>query len=104
MHKTDTPEKVASTDQLGQMVKAWYCVYSSGQEFVSLVEYPMNDPNVRECWRLFSMAERDDAVAVEHERCVGIADHVAKICLHPDEIAEAIRTGLIPELGPTTEG
>ena len=94
MSTESTPGALGSNDQLGPLVKAWYCVYCNGQEFVSLVEYPMNDPNVRECWRLFSMAERDAAVVAERERCAKLCIVVAaQLCEIYGDGAECIATG-----------
>ena len=94
MTTESTPGALGSNDHFGPLVKAWYCVYSSGQEFVSTVEYPMNDPNMRECWRIFSMAERDAAVAAERERCAKLCTVVAaQLCDVYGDGAECIATG-----------
>jgi len=78
-----TPAKVRFTDGLGPDVTAWVCEYISGEVFVSLAREPMNDPDVRQAWRLLTMRERDAqvaaAVAAEREKCANLMEHAIEL-------------------------
>lgn len=94
----------------GPRVTAWVCEYISGEVFVSLAANPMNDPDVRAAWRLFTMAERDEFLAAERERAAQVCQRLWHNRFRPitgddetltgDDYAEAILMAA-PQAGST---